>query len=107
MSETELGAEGVPAAPAGLTDIPSAARPAAPPTSRDTKAIYGGLLAGVGFGIALVGVTRAVTEAIQQQYNGLGGTVFLVAIIAGPLFGLGLGMMTTALIKDDSAPEGR
>ena len=63
----------------------------------------GGLLAGLGLAVALLGVAHIVIEAIQQEYNGMGGTIFLVAVIAGPLFGLGLGMMATALIPDDPA----
>ena len=58
-------------------------------------------MAGVGFGIALLGAAHAVVQAIQQEYTGLGATIFLVVIVGGPLFGLGLGVMITALIRDD------
>jgi hypothetical protein len=96
---------------------PGADRPGAvplptgrPPTRHGIKvqnAICGGLLTGLGLAVALLGVAHVVIEAIQQQYDGMGGTIFLVAVIAGPMFGLGLGMMTTALIPDEPAITAR
>ena len=108
MSENNTGAPELGAGPDWPAAVP-------PPTARLAgrralkvqNAMWGGLLAGVGLAVALLGVAHIVIEAIQQQYNGMSGTIFLVAIIAGPAFGLGLGIMTTALIPDDPATTAR
>jgi hypothetical protein len=106
MSESNTGAPELGAGP----DWPAAVPPPTAPLARRRafkvqNALWGGMLAGLGLAVALLGVAHVVIEAIQQQYNGMSGTIFLVAIIAGPAFGLGLGIMTTALIPDDPAPS--
>ena len=83
----------------GAVPLPTG-RPATRRGYKVQNAICGGLLAGLGLAIALLGVAHIVIEAIQQQYNGMGGTICLVAVIAGPMFGLGLG------VSDHSADPG-
>jgi len=102
MTENSTGAWEPGADRPGAVPLP-AGRPATRHGLKVQNAMSGGLLAGLGLAVALLGVAHIVIEAIQQEYNGMGGTIFLVAVIAGPLFGLGLGMMATALIPDDPA----
>ena len=105
MSENDAGAWEPGADRPGAVPLPTG-RPATRRGYKVQNAIVGGLLAGLGLAVALLGVAHIVIEAIQQQYNGMGGTIFLVAVIAGPMFGLGIGVMTTALIPDDPATTG-
>jgi hypothetical protein len=66
----------------------------------------GGLLAGIGFATGLALVIHAIAQANPAAFpNGVGDQVVLILLVIGPLFGLGLGLMTGGLIPDDPAPQ--
>jgi hypothetical protein len=90
----------------GAVPLPTG-RPATRRGFKVQNAMWGGLLAGLGLAVAMLGVAHVVVEAIQQQYSGMGWTIFLVVVIAGPMFGLGLGLMATALIPADDTTTDR
>jgi hypothetical protein len=75
---------------------------------RRPMAVFGGLLAGIGIGIALASVFHIIEQASPNGFgSGIGGTVALVVLLAGPAIGLGLGMMAAALIPDGTPPDNR
>jgi hypothetical protein len=63
-------------------------------------AVIGGLLAGVGFGFAIALLMHIIEESQPQNFNGIGGDVFAAVVLAGPVFGLGLGIALASLIPD-------
>jgi hypothetical protein len=61
--------------------------------------VWGGLLAGLGLTLAVAFLMHVVQEASPDGYAfNIDGSVLLVLLIAGPLFGLGLAMALSALI---------
>jgi hypothetical protein len=66
-------------------------------------AAWGGVLAGFGTGIALLGVTAALVNAIEQRIASLGVAFWVVAVIGGGLMASGIAMIAVSLIRDDPA----
>jgi hypothetical protein len=61
--------------------------------------MWGSLLAAAGLSIAAALVMRVVQEASPIGYEvSISGYVLLVVLVAGPIFGLGIGTALTALI---------
>jgi hypothetical protein len=81
-----------------------AIREAAPSASlvtgrgRRGGAIGGGLLAGLGLSIAVALVMHVVQVASNNYYVNIDPYVDLVVFVAGPIFGLGVGLALMALI---------
>lgn len=81
-----------------------AARPLAPgpltvQSARRQMAIWGGILAGLGIGIGFAFLMHVIQQASPNygQFS-IGGSVWGVLLLAGPVFGLGLGLALAALI---------
>jgi hypothetical protein len=95
-----------------LASVPPAYDPrrSAPPRTsgeRRALAVIGGLLAGAGFGFGIALLMHIIEESQPQNFNGIGGDVFAAVVLAGPLFGLGLGVALASLIPDPQpAPAG-
>lgn len=64
-------------------------------------AAWGGVLAGLGFGIALAFLMRVI-ELASPEGPGLsiGGSIFGVLTLGGLVLGVGLGMAFAAMIPD-------
>jgi hypothetical protein len=61
--------------------------------------IFGGLLAGFGLSVAVAFLMHVVQQASPIGYGiNIDGSVWLVILIAGPLFGLGLALAFSALL---------
>jgi hypothetical protein len=67
-------------------------------------AAWGGVLAGLGFGIAIAFLMRVIEQASPEEGAlGIGGEVFGVLTLGGLVLGIGLGMAFAALIPDAAA----
>jgi hypothetical protein len=69
---------------------------------RRQMAVWGGILAGLGIGIALACLMHVIEESSPNgSYgSGIGGLTALVVIVAGPAIGLGFGVIVSGLIPD-------
>jgi hypothetical protein len=65
-------------------------------------AVWGGALAGFGIGILAACVLHVVERANPSAFDngGIGGTVALVILVAGPAIGFGFGTLAAGLIPD-------
>jgi hypothetical protein len=80
---------------------PPASGPVPPrtPGERRTMAVVGGLLAGIGIGVALALLMHVIQQAQPGNFSG-GGSLTAAVLLAGPLIGLGLGMAAASLVPD-------
>ncbi len=64
--------------------------------------VWAGILAGLGFGTAIAFLMHVIEQANPNGNfgSGIGGTVALVVLLAGPATGLGLGLIAAGLISD-------
>jgi hypothetical protein len=76
--------------------------PAQGASRRHQAATTGGLVAGLGIGIALACLIKAIEQTNPSAtYTSFGWTLILVVVVAGPAIGLGLTSAIGALIPDD------
>jgi hypothetical protein len=85
-----------------------AARVARDEVGRRHQVIWSSLLAGLGLGMAVALVMHVVQVASPIGYGmNIDGAVVVAVLIAGPIFGLGIGMALAALIPHDSTAQDR
>jgi hypothetical protein len=80
-----------------------------PPPDRNPRrqmAVWGGILAGLGIGLALACLMHVIEQSSPNgSYgSGIGGLTALVVIVAGPAIGLGFGVIACGLIPDIPGP---
>ena len=96
-----VSAEGQPRGALSGTDQP-VERPLLPGNPRRAMAVWGGGLAGLGLGIMAACLLRVIEQANPSGFYGpgIGGTVALVVLVAGPAIGFGFGTLAAGLIPD-------
>jgi hypothetical protein len=102
--------QGEPAAPPNAVESPAAGATASalpPPTADQRRSIaaWGGVLAGLGVGIALLGMTIAIVNAIEQKDPSLQAAFWVVTVVGGGLIATGLALMASALLPNEPAAK--